>query len=192
MRTLTQKQLSTRTWQIDAAHTNVEFAVRHLMISTVRGRFGQVEGIVELDETLPVLVAVQVTIPVASIDTRNDQRDAHLRSADFFDVERYPTITFGGRRIIGDLKGDFQLEGELTIRGTTRPIVLQITSEGRGLDPWGNEKAGFSATARIDRRDFGLTYNQALEAGGVVVGNEVKISLDVELQRPALAETLAA
>jgi polyisoprenoid-binding protein YceI len=176
---------TTTTWNIDPAHTNVEFGIRHLMISTVRGRFGQVSGSATVDAADPSAMTLDVEIGVASIDTRQEQRDAHLRSADFFDVERFPTMRFVGTRIDGDIDAEFTLSGELTIRDVTRPLVLHVTSEGRVRDPWGNERAGFSAKGKIDRRAYGLTWNQALEAGGVVVGDEVKISVDVELTRAA-------
>jgi polyisoprenoid-binding protein YceI len=173
-------EIATR-WQIDAAHSNVEFAVRHLMISTVKGRFGDIVGAVTLDPENPDNSAIEVTLQTASVDTRQDQRDAHLRSADFFDAEKYPAITFRGTRVEGDTDSEFQVFGDLTIRDVTREIVLDVTKDGQGGDPWGNQRAAFSAKTRIDRRDFGLTYNQVLETGGVVVGDEIKISVDVEL-----------
>jgi polyisoprenoid-binding protein YceI len=171
-------------WQIDPAHSHVEFAVRHLMISTVKGAFGDVRGTVWLDESDVRTVLVDITIQVASIDTRQEERDAHLRSADFFDAARFPTITFRSRVVEGSHQdSEFRLVGDLTIRDVTREVVLAVSSEGRLTDPWGAERAGFSAKGKIDRTDFGLTWNQALEAGGVVVGNEVKISIEVELLR---------
>lgn len=173
---------ATTTWKIDAGHTHAEFAVRHLMISTVKGRFGDVQGVIEIDERDLSRSAVDVVIGVATLDTREPQRDAHLRSADFFDAETFPQITFKSTRLEG-AADRFKLSGDLTIRGTKRPVVLDVTAEGRGKDPWGGERAGFSATATIKRSDFGLTWNQVLETGGVVVGDEVKISLDVELIR---------
>jgi polyisoprenoid-binding protein YceI len=173
-------EIATR-WQIDAAHSNVEFAVRHLMISTVKGRFGDIVGAVTLDPENPDNSAIEVTLQTASVDTRQDQRDAHLRSADFFDAEKYPAITFRSTRVEGDTDSEFQVFGDLTIRDVTREIVLDVTKDGQGGDPWGNQRAAFSAKTRIDRRDFGLTYNQVLETGGVVVGDEIKISVDVEL-----------
>ena len=172
------------TWELDPAHTQVEFAVRHLMISTVKGHFADVQGVVRVDEASSGAVEVDVTIGVASIDTRQDERDAHLRSADFLDAARFPAITFRGRRIEGiPAQGDFRLVGDLTIRGITREVTLHVWQEGRVTDPSGNERAGFRARTKIDRTDFGLTWNQALEAGGVVVGNEVRISVEVELVR---------
>jgi polyisoprenoid-binding protein YceI len=173
------------TWNIDSAHTNVEFGIRHLMISTARGRFDQVTGSATVDSADPSAITLDVSIGVASIDTRQAQRDAHLRSPDFFDVERFPVMRFVGTRVDGNIEATFTLTGQLTIRDITRPLVLHVTAEGRVRDPWGNERAGFSATGRIDRRAYGLTWNQALEAGGVVVGDEVKIAIDVELTRAA-------
>jgi len=172
------------TWHLDPAHTHVEFAVRHLMISTVKGGFADVQGVVRMDGASPGAADVDVTIGVASIDTRQDERDAHLRSADFLDAARFPTITFRSRRIEGiPSQGDFRLVGDLTIRGITREVALDVWQEGRVTDPSGNERAGFRARTKIDRTDFGLTWNQALEAGGVLVGNEVRISAEVELVR---------
>lgn len=173
---------TTTTWQIDPAHSNVEFAVKHMMIATVRGRFADVSGTVTTDGT-PEGSHVAVHIGAASIDTRQPQRDQHLTSADFLDVATYPDITFVSTRITPEGDDEFRIVGDLTIRGVTRPVTLEVTNEGRGMDPWGNERAGFSATGKIDRRDFGLTYNQALETGGVLVGNDLKITVDVELTR---------
>jgi polyisoprenoid-binding protein YceI len=177
--------MTTKTWQLDQAHTNVEFAVKHLMIATVRGRFGNVAGTIEVDETNPLSAKVDVTIDPASIDTRQEQRDAHLRSPDFFDVAQYPSIRFVGRRIEGNSSDEFRIIGDLTIRGVTKEVAVNVTNEGEGIDPWGNLRAGFSATAKIDRREFGLTWNQALETGGVVVGNDIKLSIDAEFFRAA-------
>jgi polyisoprenoid-binding protein YceI len=180
----------TSSWQIDPAHSHVEFAVRHLMISSVKGRFGDVQGTVSVDESDARAVVVDVTIQVASIDTRQEQRDAHLRSADFFDEARFPTITFRSRKVEGHhLDGEFRLLGDLTIRDVTREVILDVSAEGRLTDPWGAERAGFSAHGTIDRTDFGLTWNQTLEAGGVLVGNEVTISVEVELIRQAKQAT---
>jgi polyisoprenoid-binding protein YceI len=173
-------------WQIDPAHSHVEFAVRHLMISSVKGAFGDVQGTVSVDESDPRSILVDATIQVASIDTRQEQRDAHLRSADFFDAVRFPTITFRSRMVGRSYPdGDFRLVGDLTIRGVTREVILDVATEGHVTDPWGAERAGFSARGKIDRTDFGLTWNQALDTGGVLVSNEVKISVEVELIRQA-------
>lgn len=173
-------------WRIDTAHTEVEFSARHLMISNVKGRFSNPTGSVSYDPAQPGSLALNVSIPVATIDTRNEQRDAHLRSADFFDAEKHPTLTFTGKRVEGDITGNFKLTGSLTIRGVTREITLDGTAEGAGSDPWGNDRLGFSASGKINRKDFGLTWNQALETGGVVVGDEIKIIVNTELMRPKL------
>jgi polyisoprenoid-binding protein YceI len=167
------------TWKLDPSHTAVEFSAKHLMISTVKGRITDIEGTIYTDEKNPRNSSVEVTLKAASLDTRTDQRDQHLRSADFLDVEKYPEIKFRSTRIEGD-KDSFKLTGDLTIRDVTRPITLDVEFEGAGKDPWGGERVGFSAKGKIDRRDFGLTWNQALETGGVVVGNDIKISLEVE------------
>jgi polyisoprenoid-binding protein YceI len=168
------------TWQIDPMHSHVEFAVKHMMISTVKGRFAELIGTIQLDEADPTRSSVEVTIDAASIDTREAQRDGHLRSADFLDAEQYPSLTFQSRRV-EQLGGDrLRVVGDLTIRGKTREVTLEVTAEGRAMDPWGNERVGFSARTSLNRQDFGLNWNQALEAGGILVGNEVRISLEVE------------
>lgn len=185
--------MSATTWNLDATHSTVDFSVKHMMFTTVRGRFAQVEGTISFDPTAPEQGSVQVTIPVASIDTGVADRDGHLRSGDFFDVENHPAITFRSRRVEGGpgQAGDtFRVVGDLTIRGVTREVVLAARFEGTGTDPWGNTRSGFSATTTVDRRDFGLTWNQALETGGVLVGHEVKIELHV--QAVAAAEAAVA
>jgi polyisoprenoid-binding protein YceI len=176
---------ATTTWNIDPSHSHVEFSVRHLMISTVKGRFAEVSGRVVADDADPTSGQVEVTINVASIDTREAQRDTHLRSADFFDAENFPTLTFRSTRIAKASGDDLTVTGDLTIRGVTREVVLDVTTEGRGKDPWGGERAGYSAKGKIKRSDFGLTWNMALETGGVVVGDDIKISIDVELVKQA-------
>ena len=171
-------------WLIDPAHTEVEFSARHLMISNVKGRFANPAGSLTIEPTQPSALALEITIPEATIDTRNEQRDAHLRSADFFDADHFPTITFKGKRVDGDITTKFKLTGDLTIRGNTREVVLDVTREGAGDDPWGNERLGFSATAKVNRKDFGLMWNQLLETGGVTVGDVIKIMINTELMRP--------
>ena len=169
------------TWTIDPAHSHVEFAVKHLMISTVKGRFGIVQGTIRTNDADAAQAQVDVEIDADSIDTRQEQRDAHLKSADFFDVAKFPKLTFKSTRL-HDADGDaFKLTGDLTIHGVTRAVTLDVVSEGRGKDPWGGERSGFSATGKIKRSEFGLTWNQVLEAGGFAVGDDIKISLDVEL-----------
>ncbi len=180
---LNQKQA----WTIDASHTLVEFSAKHMMITTVKGRFGQVEGrIARADDGADW--EVSVNIDVASIDTRVDQRDAHLRSADFFDAENHPKLTFRASDVKGEFSGagdTFRLVGDLTIRGTTRPVELDVTYNGSARDPWGGDRLSFDAKTKIDRRDFGLTWNQGLEAGGVLVSNEVSIHLEVQVVKEA-------
>ena len=180
--TATLPQTITR-WELDPAHTLVELSVRHMMITTVKGRFRQVAGTILLDEEDATRSEVEVSIAAASIDTGVDARDEHLRSEDFLGAESFPDLRFRSRRIqdaFRDAGDEFRIVGDLTIRGVTREVILDATYEGRGVDLAGRELASFSARTRIDRRDFGLTWNQALEAGGVLVGNEVKISLEVQ------------
>ena len=180
-------ETNTSVWAIDPAHAELGFAVRHLMLATVRGRFGAVKGTVTLDEKDPENAKIDVTVDVASIDTRQEMRDNHLRSADFFDAANHPTMHVVSTRIEGDVSRTFKVVGDLTIRGTTRQVALDVKLEGRAKDPWGNDRAGFSATGQINRHDFGLNWNQALEAGGVTVGADVKLILDVEIVRQAAA-----
>lgn len=174
---------STTSWRIDPAHTLVEFTAKHMMITNVRGRFADVTGALTIDENEPDRSSVAVEIGAASIDTRVEQRDQHLRSADFLDVEKHPGLTFRSKRIEGASLTEgtsFRVVGDLTIRGTTREVVLDATFDGRGRDPWGGERVSFSADTKIDRRDFGLTWNAALETGGVLVSNEVKIHIEAQ------------
>ena len=185
MSTAAQAAPALTTWSIDPAHSSVEFAVRHLMITTVKGRFTDVSGTVLLDEAHPQKASADITIGVASIDTREPQRDAHLRSADFFDADHFPTLTFRSKVVEEVTSQGFRLTGDLTIHGVTREITLEVTNEGRSRDPWGGERAGFSASAKIKRSDFGLTWNQLLETGGLAVSDDVKITLDVQLVRQA-------
>ncbi|MDB4910618.1 MAG: YceI family protein [Gemmatimonadetes bacterium] len=175
----TQAPATSSTWKIDPSHSNVEFAVKHLMISTVKGHFADVEGEIVIANGDPSRSSVSATLKAASIDTRTGQRDDHLRSADFLDAANFPEITFKSTRIAGD-DSEFKVIGNLTIRGVTREITLEATNEGSGKDPWGGERIGFSAKTKLDRRDFGLTWNQAIESGGVVVGHELKVSIEIE------------
>ena len=181
MTTMTAAAPLTRTWTIDASHTEVEFSVRHLMISNVKGRFGTVKGELTLDPTTPGKASIDVSIDVTSIDTREEKRDAHLRSPDFFDAGHFPTMAFTGGAFTGDPEGEFKLAGNLTIRGVTKPITLDVTFEGAGNDPWGGSRRGFSPKGKLLRSAFGLEWNAALETGGVVVGDEVKITINTEL-----------
>ena len=176
----TTKTGTTSAWQIDPVHSEVGFSVRHLMISTVKGRFTDVKGTLQYNEADPTQSSVEVAIATASVDTRADQRDNHLRSADFFDSEHFPNITFRSTRVERTSPDTGRLTGDLTIRGVTHPVSLDVKREGRGKDPWGGERLGYSATTIVDREEFGLTWNQALETGGVVVGDEVKVTIEVE------------
>jgi polyisoprenoid-binding protein YceI len=187
---------NTTTWQLDPAHTSVEFAVKHMMFTTVRGRFKTFTGTVHADESDPSKSRVEVEIDAASIDTGVADRDAHLRSADFLDVEEYPKIRFRSTRVSGNRRkeGDrFAVTGDLEIRGASMPVELTVTFEGIGKDPWGKQRAGFAAKAEIDRHDWGLRWNQALEAGGVLVGQKVRIEIEAQAvkdeseQAPSLA-----
>jgi polyisoprenoid-binding protein YceI len=166
-------------WKLDPAHTLVEFSAKHLMITTVKGRITDVDGTINIDEKDPSKSTVEATLNAKSIDTRTDQRDNHLRSADFLDVEKYPQIKFRSTRIEGD-RDEFKLTGDLTIRDVTKPITLDVKFEGQQKDPWGGERVGFSATGKLDRRDYGLTWNLLLETGGLTVGNDIKVAIEVE------------
>jgi polyisoprenoid-binding protein YceI len=184
--TATATQPQTTTWTIDPAHTSVEFSAKHMMITTVRGRITDVRGAITVDEQNPERSSVDVELGAKSLSTGVEQRDQHLHSADFLDAETSPTISFKSRRIEG-ARGEegtrFKVIGDLTIRGTSREITLDTTYEGRGKDPWGGERLSFNATTKIDRRDFGLTWNQALEAGGILVSNDIKLTIDAQAVR---------
>lgn len=173
----------TSTWHLDPMHSSVEFAVKHMMMTTVRGRFKEVQATLTGDETRPEGCCVEVTIRTASIDTGAADRDQHLRSGDFFDAERYPEIRFESKRLEGKFakEGDrFRMFGDLQMRDTKMEIVLDCEFLGRGKDPWGKERAGFTARGEIDRREWGLKWNQAIETGGVLVANKVRIETEVQ------------
>jgi polyisoprenoid-binding protein YceI len=167
------------TWTLDPSHTTVEFVAKHMMITTVRGRLAEFEGTIVADEQHIADSSVEVTFKAASIDSRSEQRDGHLRSADFLDVERFPAVTFRSTRVEGS-KQQFKVTGDLTIRDVTRPITLDVSFEGTGKDPWGGTRSSFSASGKFDRREFGLTWNVALETGGILVSNEVKIQIEAQ------------
>ena len=172
--------MATNRWDIDVGHSAVHFWVRHMVISKVHGRFAKWSGSIELDEKDLTRSSVDVRIDAASIDTQVADRDAHLKSADFLDVAKYPELTFRSRRI--ERKGEgYRVVGDLSLHGVVREVTLEAEFAGTGKDPWGNERAGFSAKASLDRREFGLVWNAALETGGVLVGDEVKVSVEVEL-----------
>jgi polyisoprenoid-binding protein YceI len=170
---------ATGTYQLDASHSHVGFSVRHVMVSKTKGSFGDVEGTIVIAED-PLESSVEVTIDVASIDTRDEARDTHLRSPDFFDVEAHPSITYRSTGVTPAGKGRWTVQGELTVRGTTLPVPLEVTFEGGAQDPWGGERVGFTARAEVDREAFGLTWNQVLETGGVLVGKTVRIDIEAE------------
>ena len=186
-KTVAPTTASPTTWTIDRTHSAVGFAVRHMVMAKVRGRFTKWDGTIHIDEAAPERSTVQVEIAADSIDTGMADRDAHLRSADFFDVAAFPAITFESRRVERESEERFRVIGDLTIHGVTREVVLQAEDHGRGTDPWGGRRAGFSARTTIDRRDFGLKWNQLLEAGGVLVGEKVEIELEVQAVREATA-----
>ena len=167
------------TWEIDGSHSAASFSVKHLMVSKVRGRFGSVQGAITIAEE-PTASSVEVTIDAASIDTNDAGRDEHLRSPDFFDVEQFPVLTYRSTSVRHVKGSRWEVDGDLTIRAVTRPVTLALELVGVEQDPWGGSRVGFEATTEIDREDFGLTWNAALESGGVVVGKKVRIDLDVE------------
>jgi polyisoprenoid-binding protein YceI len=168
------------TYEIDPAHTSVHFSVRHMMVSNVRGEFGKTTGKITFDPENPANSTVEATIDVSSIATRDEQRDGHLKSADFFDVEKFPSITFHSTKVEA-ADGGGKITGDLTIHGVTRPITLEVEGpSSEAKDPWGKQRIGVSATAKLSRKDFGLTWNAALETGGVLVGDEVKIMIEAE------------
>jgi len=178
---------------IDPSHSTVGFTVRHLMVTKVRGTFEKVSGTVKYDPKAPEKIAIEATIDAASIDTREPKRDDHLRGPDFFDVEKYPTLTFKSKKAKAKGKGKLEVVGDLTIRGVTKEVTLLVEGLDQEIkDPWGNVRRGATATTKINRKDFGLTWNQVLETGGVMVGDDVDIQIDVELIQQAAKEETAA
>jgi polyisoprenoid-binding protein YceI len=179
------------TYEIDPIHSNIHFSIRHLMISNVRGAFTHVKGTVVYDSDNPSGSSIQVEIDVNSIDTRDETRDKHLRTADFFDVEKYPTMKFVSTKIEKAGENEFKVTGDLTIHGVTKPVVLDVYEVSpETKDPWGNYRLGASAKAKVNRKDFGLTFNAPLETGGVMIGDEVKLEFDLEVVRPAAREAV--
>jgi polyisoprenoid-binding protein YceI len=166
-------------WKIDPSHSGIHFTVRHMVISKVRGAFERFQGTVAFDEQNPAASQVSVEIDADSIQTHEPKRDGHLRSPDFFDVAKYPKLTFESTKV--EKGGDgYLVTGNLTLHGVTKPVVLDVEALGGGKDPWGNERIGFQATTSINRKDFGLTWNQALETGGVLVGEKIDVTLDIQ------------
>jgi polyisoprenoid-binding protein YceI len=173
-------------YEIDPSHSSAQFKVRHLMISNVKGEFNKVSGTVSFDPANPSNSSIEATVDATSINTREEKRDEHLKSADFLDVAKYPSITFRSKKIALAGKDAFEVTGDLTIHGTTREVVLLVdgvTPEAK--DPWGGSRRGATATTTIQRKDFGLTWNMALETGGIMVGDDVHITIDVEVVRKA-------
>ena len=181
MSTLATPQTATTTWNIDPAHSVAEFKVKHMMISNVKGQFAKVTGSLTLDESDLTKSKVVASIEANSIETRDAQRDTHLKSADFLHVEKFPTLSFNSTRLSLIRDGELAVEGDLTIRGVTRKVVFNVEGPTPPTkDPWGNTRVGISATTKINRKDYGLTWNAALETGGILIGDEVTITLEVE------------
>ena len=177
--------MSTSQWDFDLVHSSVNFHARHLMVSKVHGRFTKWGGTLELDDEDLTRSRVHITIDAASIDTQEPKRDDHLRSADFLEVDKFPSLTFSSTEIKREGDEDYTVAGDLTIRGVTRRVTLRVEGGGRVTDPWGGTRTGFSARTSISRKDFGLTWNVALEAGGFVVGDKLDITLEVEAVKKA-------
>jgi polyisoprenoid-binding protein YceI len=169
------------TWKIDPAHSAAEFKIKHMMISNVKGKLCGISGSLTLDETDPVFSNVEATIPVATLNTGDAQRDAHLKSPDFFDADKFPSLTFKSTEVKRSGPGEYTVVGQLTMHGVTRTVSFAVEDFSEpNKDPWGNLRIGLSATAKVNRKDYGLTWNSALETGGVLVGEDVHISLDVQ------------
>lgn len=183
--TITSLDQTTGTWAIDPGHTRVGFSAKHAMVATVRGQFAEFSGTLTLDGAAPEKSSAEVTIEAASISTSSEDRDKHVRSGDFLDVETHPYLTFRSTGVRYSGSDGFVMTGDLTIRGTTRPVDLKVELEGIAIDPFGNERIGFSGETTISRKDFALTWNVALEAGGVLVSDKVKITLDVSAIKQA-------
>lgn len=175
-------------WQIDNAHSHISFRVRHMMISRVRGEFTEFDGTIDFDENNPEQTDVEVSIDAASIDTREEDRDEHLRSEDFLHVEKYPTIDFRSKHVNLIDEENAKLVGDLTIRGETNEVELDVSYQGMAQSPWGTMSAGFAATTTINRKEWGLTWNQALETGGFLVGDELTVDIELELVKEDVEE----
>ena len=184
MSTTTASPVPVTTWNLDPAHSSAEFKVKHMMISNVRGSFRGLKGTLTLDESNPGRSQVSATIDVSTLSTGDDQRDTHLKSADFFDAARFPQMTFESTGVERTGKGEHKVTGSLTMHGATQPVTFTVEGPGApSKDPWGNTRIGISATAKVNRKDFGLTWNAALETGGVLVGEEVAIAIDAQFIR---------
>ena len=184
--TATTPQTSIATWNLDPVHSVAEFKVKHMMISNVKGQFTGISGLLTLDEADIANSRIEATIDATSINTREPQRDAHLKSADFFDVEKYPSLVFRSTAVKRTGDEELAVTGDLTIHGVTKQVVFSVDGPApQAKDPWGNTRIGLSATTKINRKDFGLTWNAALETGGILVGEEVTITLDVQFVKAA-------
>jgi polyisoprenoid-binding protein YceI len=172
--------MATETWQIDPVHSGIHFSIRHFVVSKIHGRFTKLGGTIQLDEATPANSKVDVQIDAGSIDTNDPKRDGHLKTADFFNVAEYPEITFSSTRVEAAGKNKFKVTGDLTMRGVKKSITMEVDHGGSVKDPWGNNRGGFGLKTQIDRRDFGLTFNQLLEGGGPALGDTIDISIDVE------------
>lgn len=179
----TSTKTGTTTYAIDASHSQVGFSVKHMMFSTVRGNFRGFEGTVVVDNDNPANSSVNVTIDASTITTGDEKRDEHLRSADFFDVATYPTLTFKSTSVDFKDAENFTVNGELTMHGVTHPVQIKAEQTGEGTNPWGMDVAGFEGSTKINRKDYGLNWNAALEKGGVLVGEEIKINLELEVAK---------
>lgn len=172
-------------WTVDSTHSSIDFTIRHMMIAKVKGAFHAFEAQIDADPEDLTTADVQFSIDLSSIDTRNKDRDAHLQSPDFFDVEQHPKLTFQSTQFTKTGDGEYNATGNVTLHGVTRPETFAVTYEGAGKDPWGNEKVGFSGHGSLKRSDYGLTYNAALETGGVLIGDEVKVTIEIEASKQA-------
>lgn len=172
-------------WIVDPTHSAIEFSVKHMMIAKVKGSFNKFEASILANPSDLTTAEIDFAVDVASIDTRNADRDNHLRSADFFDVEKNPTLTFKSTKIVKTDEDEYDVTGNVTLNGVTQEETFSITFEGQGKDPWGNEKAGFSGKGKVKRSDYGLTYNAALETGGVLIGDQITLTIEIEAAKEA-------
>lgn len=172
-------------WTVDKAHSGIDFSIKHMMISTVKGSFNNFDAVIEADPQDLTTANIEFTVDISSIDTRNSDRDAHLKSADLFEVEKYPNITFKATKIVKIDENEYDVTGDVSMHGITRPETFKVTFEGQGKDPWGNEKVGFSAEGKLKRSDYGITYNAVLETGGVLIGDQVKVFIEIQASKEA-------
>jgi len=184
--------MTTTKWNLDAIHSDLGFKIKHLMISNVSGNFTKFDVKAQTNGDSFDDASVKADIQVASINTNNEQRDAHLRNADFFEADKHPNITFTSTKVVKESEGEYKLHGNLTIKETTHPVVLDVEFAGIRKDPYGNIKAGFTVNGKINRKDFGVSFNAALETGGVMLGEEVKINAEIQMVKEVVVETVTA